>query len=68
LGISAPTPKAQGLISGQEQRFHKWFVMVLSEIKTNIQKQETKDKPKTNGSYKIRQIIIKIMVYTHIHP
>ena len=42
--------------------------MALSEIKTNIQKHETKDKPKTNGSYKIRQIIIKIMVYTHIHP
>ena len=38
LGVSAPTPKAQGLISGQEQRFHKWFVMALSEIKTNIQK------------------------------
>ena len=38
LGVSAPTPKAQGLISGQEQRFHKWFVMALSEVKTNIQK------------------------------
>ena len=43
LGVSSPTPKAQGLISGQEQRFHKWFVLTLSEIKTNIQKQETKD-------------------------
>ena len=32
------TPKTQGLISGQEQRFHKWFVMASSEIKTNIQK------------------------------
>ena len=41
--------------------------MALSEIKTNIQKQETKDEPQTNGSYKIRQIIIKIMEYTHIH-
>ena len=40
---------------------------VLSEIKTNIQKQETKDEPQTNGSYKIRQIIIKIMEYTHIY-
>ena len=39
LVVSAPNPKAQGLISGQEQRFHKWFVMALSEIKTNIQKQ-----------------------------
>jgi len=38
----------------------------LSEIKTNIQKQETKDEPETNGSYKIKQIIIKIMEYTHI--
>ena len=41
--------------------------MALSEIKTNIQKQETKDEPETNGSYKIKQIIIKIMEYTHIH-
>ena len=67
LGVSAPTPKAQGLISGQEWRFHKWFVMALSEIKTNIQKWETPDEPQTNGSYKIRQIIIKIMEYTHKH-
>ena len=55
LGVSAPTPKAQGLISGLEQRFHKWSLMALSEIKTNIQKRETKDEPQTNGSYKIRQ-------------
>ena len=41
--------------------------MALSEIKTNIQKQETKDGLQTNGSYKIRQIIIKIKEYTHIH-
>ena len=41
--------------------------MALSEIKTNIQKQETKDEPQTNDSYKIRQIIIKMMEYTHIH-
>ena len=41
--------------------------MALSEIKTNIEKQETKDEPQTSGSYKIRQIIIKIMKYTHIH-
>ena len=43
--------------------------MALSEIKTNIQKWEIKAKPQTN-SYKIRQIIIKIMEYTHIlkHP
>ena len=67
LGVSALTPKAQGLMSGQEQKFHKWFVMALSEIKTNIQKQKTKDEPQTNGSYKIKQKIIKIMEYTHIH-
>ena len=67
LGVSAPTPKAQGLISGQEQRFHKWFIMALSEIKTNIQKLETKDEPQRNGSYEIRQIIIKIVEYIHIH-
>ena len=45
--------------------------MALSEIKINIQKQETKDEPQTNCSYKIRQIvfkiIFKIMEYTHIH-
>jgi len=41
--------------------------MALSEGKTNVQKQETKDEPLKNGSYKIRQIIIKIMEYTHIH-
>ena len=39
--------------------------MALIETKTNIQKQETKDEPQTNGSYKIRQIIIKIMAYIH---
>ena len=64
LGASAPTPEAQGLISGWEQRFHKWLIMALSEIKTNIQKQEIKDEPQTNVSYKIRQIITKIMEYT----
>ena len=44
--------------------------MALSEIKTNIQKRETKDEPQTNGSYKIRQIINKIMecTHTHVHP
>ena len=59
--------KAQRLISGQEQRFYKSFVMALSEIRTNIYKWETKHEPQTNGSYKIRQIIIKIMEYTHVH-
>ena len=42
-----------------------WFVMALSEIKTNIQNRKVKDEPKTNDSYKIRQIIIKIMEYTY---
>ena len=44
--------------------------MTLSEIKTNIQKGEKKEEPYTNCSYKIRQIIIKIMEFTHIqtHP
>ena len=40
---------------------------VLSDIKTNIQQRETKDEPQTNSSYKIGQIIIKIMEYTHTH-
>ena len=41
--------------------------MALSEIKASIQKWETKDEPQTHGGYKIRQIIAKIMEYTHIH-
>ena len=40
--------------------------MALGEIKTNIQKWEAKDESQTNDSYKIRQIIIKIMEYTPI--
>ena len=44
--MSAPTPKAQGLISGQEQRFYKWFVMALSEIKMNIQNEKPKMNPR----------------------
>ena len=70
LRVSAPTPKVQVLISGWEQTFHRWFVMALKESKTNIQKQETKDEPQINGSYKISQITIKIIEYMliHIHP
>ena len=52
--------------------------MALSEIKTNIKKNkikqisiinkgETKDEPQSNDNYKIRQLTIKIMEYTHIH-
>ena len=53
------------MISDQDQRFYNWFVMALREIKTNIQKRGTKDELQTNGSYKISQIIIKIMEYTY---
>ena len=38
--------------SCQEWRFQVWFVMASSEIKTNIQKWETKDEPQTNDIYK----------------
>ena len=41
--------------------------MALVEIKENIQKRETKDESQINGHYKIWQVIIKIMEYTHIH-
>ena len=66
LGVSAPSPKAQGLISGPERDSTSDLYGII-EIKTNIQRQETKDEPQTNGSYKIRQMIIEIMEYTHIH-
>ena len=70
FGVSAPTPKAQALISGQERRFHSQFVMALRGSKTNIQRQETRDELQKYGIYKIRQIIIKIMeknngIYTY---
>ena len=42
-------------------------IMALSEIKTNIQKSETKYEPQTKCSYKIKKIVIKVMEYTHIH-
>ena len=44
--------------------------MILNGIKINTQKQETKDSPQTNGNYKIREIITKIMecMHIHIHP
>jgi len=41
--------------------------MVCYGIKWDTPKQEIKDEPQTNGSYKIRPIIIKIMGYTHIN-
>ena len=40
--------------------------MALSETKTHTHKWETKDEPQKIGSYKIMQIIIKIMEYTPI--
>ena len=40
---------------------------LLDEIRTNTQKWEIKDKPQTNASYKIRQMTIKIIEYTHVH-
>ena len=57
--------RAQSL--AKEWRFHKWFVMALKGIKTNTQKEKRKGKPQTNGKYKIRQIIAKIMKYTQIY-
>ena len=59
LGVCAPTPKSWGLLCGHEQRFYKRCVIALS--------RETRDELQTNGNYKIRQIIIKIMEYTHTH-
>ena len=41
--------------------------MALKGIKTNTQKEKRKGKPQTNGKYKIRQIITKIMEYTQIY-
>ena len=38
LGVSTPTPKAQGSIFGWEWRFHKWFIMASNGIETNTQK------------------------------
>ena len=38
--------------------------MALRESKTHIQKQETKDEPQTNATYKIMQKIIKIKEHT----
>ena len=44
--------------------------MALNGIKTNTPKGENKDEPQTNGNYKIRQIIIKIIecIYIYMHP
>ena len=41
--------------------------MALDEIKTNLKERETKDESQANGSYKIRQVIIKTMKHTHRH-
>ena len=39
--------------------------MTLNRIKANTLKQETKCKPETNGKYKVRQILTKILEYIH---
>ena len=39
--------------------------MALKGIKTNILKQETKDKPQANGKYKIKHILTKTMEYIY---
>ena len=64
LVVSAPNPKAQGLISGQEQRFHKWFVMALSEIKTNIQKHK-KTKMTQDKSDQISRSVMSDSLRSH---
>ena len=38
--------KGSDLISGWEQRFHRWLVMSLSRILKNTPKQEAKDAPR----------------------
>ena len=76
-------PRVRGSLVVQGQHFHSkgsglylWpqnrdskgvFFMTLNGIKISTQKQETKESPQTNGNYKIREIITKIMEYTHIH-
>ena len=65
--IQCSHSKDSGLDLWSGTKITQWFVMALSEIKANIQKRKAKDEPQTNGSYKIIQIIIKIMEYTHIH-
>ena len=44
-----------------------WFFMALNEIKINTPKGEGKDEPQINVSYKISQVVLKLMEYTHIH-
>ena len=62
--------KGSGLDLWSGMKISQVVFIELSEIKTNIQKQETKDEPQINSSYKISQITIKIIEYTliHIHP
>ena len=35
VGVSATTPKFQGLISSQERRSSKWIVMALYQIRSD---------------------------------
>ena len=41
--------------------------MALKERKADTLKPKTKGKSQLNAKYKIRQILIKIMAYIHIH-
>ena len=50
-----------------EMKIPQVVVMALNGVKTYTQKQETNGTPQANDNYKIRQIITKIMEYTHTH-
>ena len=56
-----PLSKGSGLDLWSGTKIPQVVCYGKNEIKTNSHEWETKDKPQTNGSYKIRQIIIKIM-------
>ena len=62
-----PFQRLRAQILTRKVRFHRWFVMAIKGIKTNTLKQETKCLHQTNGKYKIRQILTKIMNYIHTH-
>ena len=70
LGSALPLPRLRPGKPTGEPRFHEPFVMALKGIKTNTQKQTMKQNKKqkmyrTNGKYKIRQIITKTKELTH---
>ena len=61
--------RAKSLI--RELRVYRWFVVALDAIKTDTHshthKQKARDEPQISGNYKISQIIIKVMKYTHTY-